>query len=119
MLHLSSCTESGDSQILPLSNKERNKIRVQHLGYYFIKSSVLQHNCLIFIITIQFQDPVQRTNMFKLSFPLHKNIQQELPPPNSRRRAAATPECHGKQQAESLQFKDLIALCFFGHRELT
>lgn len=33
---------------------KRNKSRVQHLGYYFTKSSVLQHNGLIFIITIQF-----------------------------------------------------------------
>ena len=54
MLHPPTCTESGDSQILSFSYKDGNDIRVQHLGYYFIKSSVLQHNCLIFIITIQF-----------------------------------------------------------------
>ena len=54
MLHPPTCSESGDSQILAFYNKMGNEIRVQHSGYYFIKSSVLQHNYLIFIVTIQF-----------------------------------------------------------------
>lgn len=54
MLRPPTCSESGDSQILAFYNKVGNEIRVQHSGYYFIKSSVLQHNYLIFIVTIQF-----------------------------------------------------------------
>jgi len=54
MLHPPTYSESGDSQILAFYNKMGNEIRVQHSGYYFIKSSVLQHNYLIFIVTIQF-----------------------------------------------------------------
>lgn len=53
MLHFPTCTESGDSKSFPFPT-QRKEIRVLHLGYYFIESSALQHNCLILIITIQF-----------------------------------------------------------------
>lgn len=97
MLHPPTCTESGDSQILSFSYKDRNDIRVQHLGYYLIKSSVLQHNCLIFISTIQFSGcSGDRENMFKSSSSLYGNIRQEPPSPNSQKRTAApkATACH-------------------------
>ena len=89
MLHPPTCTESSDSKILAFSNKKVNEIRVQRLGYYFIKSSVLQHNCLIFIITIQFSGCSGEKKYVQVIFFLVEEHTEEPPPPNSQKRTAA------------------------------
>lgn len=54
----------------------KREIRVQHLGYYFMKSSVLQHNGLIFIITIQFSGRSAENKYVQVIFLL---VQQHPP----------------------------------------